>query len=59
MRKKSIYIYFPNYEEAAKTKIVLDHYQAKFLCKCGDDYYTNSIGEENPHSLTYAISINF
>ena len=43
--------YFPNYEEAAKTKIVLDHYQAKFLCTCGDDYYTNSMGEENPHSL--------
>tara|TARA_Y100000385_G_scaffold279612_1_gene329510 strand:- start:279 stop:926 length:648 start_codon:yes stop_codon:yes gene_type:complete len=43
--------YFPNFEEAVKTKIVLEHYQTKFICKCGEGYYTNSTGEENPNSL--------
>ena len=52
--------YFPNFEEAEKTKIVLEHYQAKFLCKCGDDYYTNSIGEENSNALImyYQLSLD-
>lgn len=43
--------YFPNFEEADKTKIVLEHYQTKFICKCGEGYYTNSIGEENKNAL--------
>ena len=43
--------YFPNFEEAHKTKILLEHYQTKFICKCGEGYYTNSIGEENTNAL--------
>ena len=43
--------YFPNLEEAEKTKIILEHYQTKFICKCGEGYYTNSLGEENTNAL--------
>ena len=43
--------FFPNFEEAFKTRIVLEHYQTKFICKCGEGYYTNSIGEENTNAL--------
>ena len=43
--------YFPNFKEAEKTKIVLEHYQVRFLCNCGEGYYTNSLGEENRNSL--------
>ena len=51
MKKRNIYSIFPNFEEALKTKIVLEHYQTKFICKCGEGYYTNSIGEENTNAL--------
>ena len=40
--------YFPNMEEAETTKLILEHYQTKYLCNCGDGFYTNSAGEENP-----------
>ena len=40
--------YFPNFEEAEKTKFVLEHYQTKYLCNCGNGVYTNSAGLENP-----------
>ena len=43
--------YFPNFEEAEKTKIILEHYQTKFICKCGEGYYTSSNGEENTDAL--------
>lgn len=43
--------YFPNLEEAEKTKIILEHYQTKFICKCGEGFYTNSLGEENTNAL--------
>jgi hypothetical protein len=43
--------FFPNFKEALKTKIVLEHYQTKFICKCGEGYYTNSIGKENTNAL--------
>ncbi|MDA8556762.1 hypothetical protein N9K77_01125 [bacterium] len=40
--------YFPNFEEALKTRIVLEHYETKFICKCGEGYYTNSIEQHIP-----------
>ena len=43
--------YFPNLEEAEKTKIILEHYQTKFICKCGEGFYTNSLGEENTNAF--------
>ena len=51
--------YFPNFEEAEKTKIVLEHYQTKFICKCGEGFYTNSIGEENPNSLIMQYQLSY
>ena len=35
-------------EEAETTKLILEHYQTKYLCNCGARFYTNSAGEENP-----------
>ena len=53
-------LYFPNFEEAEKTKIVLEHYQTKFICKCGEGFYTNSLGEENSNALImyYQLSLD-
>ena len=51
--------YFPNFEEAEKTKIVLEHYQTKFICKCGEGFYTNSIGEENPNALIMQYQLSY
>ena len=47
-------------EEAEKTKIVLEHYKVKFICKCGEGFYTNSIGEENSNALImyYQLSLD-
>ena len=52
--------YFPNFEEAEKTKIVLEHYKVKFICKCGEGFYTNSLGEENSNALImyYQLSLD-
>jgi hypothetical protein len=38
---------FPNYNEAYKSKRLLENYKASSLCKCGDGIYTNENGEEN------------
>ena len=35
MKKREHLFYFPNFEEAEKTKIILEHYQTKFICKWG------------------------
>ena len=51
--------YFPNFEEAEKTKIVLEHYQTKFICKCGEGFYTNSVGEENPNAIIMQYQLSF
>lgn len=51
--------YFPNFKEAEKTKFVLEHYQTKYLCKCGDGFYTNSAGEENPNAIIMHYQLTF
>jgi hypothetical protein len=40
--------YFPNKEEARNTLNILEHYQTTQLCQCGEGYYTDNQGEENP-----------
>ena len=51
--------YFPNFEEAHKTKIVLEHYQTKFICKSGEGCYKNSIGEKNTNSLIMQYQLSY
>jgi|TARA_B100001093_G_scaffold340601_1_gene325370 hypothetical protein len=51
--------YFPNFEEAEKTKFILEHYQTKYLCDCGDGSYTNSAGEENPNPGIMPYQLTF
>ncbi|MDG2344163.1 MAG: hypothetical protein P8L23_06260, partial [Flavobacteriales bacterium] len=38
--------YYPNFEEAKNTKVILEHYQTTQVCICGDGSYTDSDGEE-------------
>lgn len=51
--------YFPNLEEAEKTKIILEHYQTKFICKCGEGFYTNSLGEENTNAFIMQYHLSY
>ena len=59
VEEKHLY-YFPNLEEAETTKLILEHYQTKYLCNCGDGFYTNSNGEENPSAniMPYQLTMD-
>mgnify|MGYP003346763239 CR=1 FL=1 len=52
--------YFPKMEEAETTKLILEHYQTKYLCNCGNGFYTNSAGEEDPlaNIMPYQLTID-
>ncbi|MBL4625114.1 MAG: hypothetical protein JKY42_08255 [Flavobacteriales bacterium] len=50
---------FPNYDEAYKTKRILENYRATSLCKCGHGVLTNENGEEvDANLMSYQLREN-
>lgn len=45
---EEIIYYFPNKQEANVTLNIMLHYQTTQLCQCGEGYYTDNKGKENP-----------